>query len=101
VDEEEFDGCNSECRRKGKHSLRYGSCEFGERPKPTLGYWYTFIAEDGEVSGAEIDMPLSLFCPWVEDWPVDDQWKFIDKLAKSSPADRKRILEQEKSAWIS
>jgi hypothetical protein len=94
VDEEEFDGCNSECRRKGKHSLRYGSCEFGKRPEPTLDF---FIVEDGEdgyplVGYAQIK--ASVFLPWLEDLPIDEQWDFLEKVARAKPEERSSIIRK-------
>jgi hypothetical protein len=32
----DFDGCNSRCRRAGKHTLTWGLCEHAARPEPTV-----------------------------------------------------------------
>lgn len=32
----DFDGCNSECRRVGTHTLRWGGCERAAQPEPTV-----------------------------------------------------------------
>jgi len=32
----DFDGCNSECRRAGTHTLRWGGCEHAPEPEPTV-----------------------------------------------------------------
>jgi hypothetical protein len=32
----DFDGCNSECRKAGRHTLRWGGCENAPEPEPTL-----------------------------------------------------------------
>ena len=101
MNEEEFDGCNSQCRRKGEHTLKYGSCEFGKRPKPTLSYFFTYIAYDGEVSGGEVFMPASLFLPWLDKAPVDYQHNFLEKLAKTKPEKRQALLEAEANSWAS
>src|SRR6185503_846197 len=99
MNEEEFDGCNSQCRRKGKHTLKYGSCEFGERPEPTLAYSFTFIASDGKLAGAEAHMPASLFLPWLSSTPVDYQHDFLERLAKAIPEKRQFMIEAEKNSW--
>lgn len=32
----DFDGCNRECRKAGKHTLRWGGCEHAQKPEPTV-----------------------------------------------------------------
>ncbi|MGW4493806.1 hypothetical protein [Streptomyces sp. NPDC004376] len=43
----DFDGCNSECRRAGQHSLRWGGCEYAEKPEPTAEICKTYTDIDG------------------------------------------------------
>jgi hypothetical protein len=34
--DEDFDGCNSECRKTRKHTMRWGGCEHAAKPEPTV-----------------------------------------------------------------
>jgi hypothetical protein len=34
--ETDFDGCNTECRKTGSHTLRWGGCENAVKPEPTV-----------------------------------------------------------------
>lgn len=36
TDTTDFDGCNRECRKAGKHTLRWGGCEHAPKPEPTV-----------------------------------------------------------------
>ncbi|MCX4809025.1 hypothetical protein OG601_47170 [Streptomyces sp. NBC_01239] len=44
---EDFDGCNSECRRAGKHTLRWGGCEHAAEPEPTVSMSVVYDDVDG------------------------------------------------------
>jgi hypothetical protein len=43
----DFDGCNSECRKAGKHSLRWGGCEQATPPEPTVSMSVVYTDHDG------------------------------------------------------
>lgn len=45
-----FDGCNSECRKAGKHTLRWGGCEYAPEPEPTVGLSCVYIDTDDQPS---------------------------------------------------
>lgn len=44
----DFHGCNSECRRAGAHTLRWGGCELAPEPEPTLTLMRVRLMSDGE-----------------------------------------------------
>lgn len=44
---DDFDGCNSECRRKGAHTLRWGGCEQATPPEPTVSMSVVYTDHDG------------------------------------------------------
>lgn len=46
----EFDGCNSECRRAGKHTLNWGLCEHAVKPEPTVSMSKVYRDTDGGTS---------------------------------------------------
>jgi len=48
--EEDFDGCNSECRRAGTHTLRWGGCEHAPEPEPTVSMSVVYQDHDGQNS---------------------------------------------------
>ena len=47
TDQPDFDGCNSECRRKGAHTLRWGRCEHATPPEPTVSMSVVYTDHDG------------------------------------------------------
>lgn len=50
IDDKDFDGCHSECRRKGEHSRIWGGCEFGIKPEPTVNMSVVYRDTDGQNS---------------------------------------------------
>ena len=50
IDDKDFDGCHSECRRKGEHSRVWGGCEFGIKPEPTVSMSVVYRDTDGQNS---------------------------------------------------
>lgn len=47
----DWTGCNAECRMAGKHSLRWGGCEFASSPPPTVSISRAYTdAADGQRS---------------------------------------------------
>lgn len=95
MDEEEFDGCSSQCRKKGKHSLVYGSCELGQQPKPTLGFFVVEDGEDGYPVGVIIPIEASVFIPWLDDLSLNDQYALLERLARAQPKQQRIIIESE------
>lgn len=81
--DDSFDGCGRMCRKRGKHTLKWGDCEYGERPAPALGYFTTFTAEDGEVSGGEHEFPLTVFLWWAARLSADEQHQMLAEAAVS------------------
>lgn len=47
---EDFDGCNSECRHAGQHTLRWGGCEHAAEPEPTVSMSVVYRDHDGQNS---------------------------------------------------
>jgi hypothetical protein len=46
--DEDFDGCNPECRKSRKHTLRWGGCEHAPKPEPTVSMSKIYMdPEDG------------------------------------------------------
>jgi hypothetical protein len=44
----DFDGCNRECRKAGKHTMRRGGCEYAPKPEPTVSMSKVYTdPEDG------------------------------------------------------
>lgn len=50
TDTADFDGCNSECRRAGAHTLRWGGCELAPEPEPTVSLSRVYTDTDGHKS---------------------------------------------------
>lgn len=51
TDPHAFDGCNSECRKAGAHTLRWGGCEHAPKPEPTVSMSVVYTdPEDGHPS---------------------------------------------------
>lgn len=46
----DFDGCNSECRKAGAHTLRWGGCEHAPAPEPTVSLSRVYTEADGHPS---------------------------------------------------
>lgn len=46
-DPQAFDGCNSECRKAGAHTLRWGGCEHAPKPEPTVSMSAVYTDADG------------------------------------------------------
>lgn len=46
----DFDGCNSECRKAGKHTLNWGRCEHAIPPEPTVSMSVVYDDTDGHKS---------------------------------------------------
>lgn len=95
---DDFDGCMSRCRRLGRHTLKWGECEHGVRPAPTLAFWRVFTASDGSPSMAAVDLDAALFVPWIRRLPVDGQWEFLEQLADANAEDRPGIVERYRRA---
>lgn len=43
----DFDGCHRECRKAGKHTLRWGGCEHAPEPEPSITIMRARTASDG------------------------------------------------------
>lgn len=82
-DDEDFDGCMRECRIRGKHTLKWGSCEHGVRPAPRLGFFRTKIGADGELIGYESEFPVVALLPWAAVLSVDEQHRMLEEAADS------------------
>lgn len=100
MDSEEFDGCTRQCRKKGAHTLVYGQCEFGEKPRPTLDFYVVENGDDGYPVGYIISIQASVFLPWLDGLPVEEQYKLLEKVAKAQPDKRRAVLESERNSWI-
>lgn len=42
-----FDGCNSDCRRRGTHTMLWGGCEHAMEPEPTVSLSKVYLDTDG------------------------------------------------------
>jgi len=81
---DDFAGCSrSGCRRTGVHSLKYGECEYGQRPSPEFGFWRTFTAEDGYPSIGMASIPLLAVLPWAKNLTVGEQDRMLEATADS------------------
>lgn len=81
---EEFDGCNRECRKRGEHTLKWGSCEHGQRPEPRLGFWHTFTASDGKPAIGQAEIPLDALLPWTVHLTTDQRWQMLEEVSGSA-----------------
>lgn len=61
------------------HSLKYGECEYGQRPSPEFGFWRTFIAADGYPSIGMASIPLLAVLPWSTHLTVDEQHQMLEE----------------------
>lgn len=43
----DFDGCHRDCRKAGKHTLRWGGCEHAPEPEPSITIMRVRTAADG------------------------------------------------------
>lgn len=55
---EEFDGCNSACRRAGQHVMNWGGCEYAKPPEPIMNMLILETADDGENSIVVRQLPV-------------------------------------------
>lgn len=46
----DYDGCNSECRKAGAHTLHWGGCEHAVEPEPTVSMSVVYRDHDGQNS---------------------------------------------------
>ena len=110
---DDFDGCSRLCRKRGKHTLKWGDCEHGVRPEPRLGFFRTATGEDGGVYGYEAEIPLAAFLPWVKHLTTDERWTMLEEVsdaedpaaavqhwwAKTVPAQQTEAEQAEAEGW--
>lgn len=80
-DKDDFDGCSRPCRKRGKHTLKWGDCKHGVRPEPTLGFFHTFVTSDGDLSGVTDEIPAAALLPWVKHLTTDQRWDMLKEAA--------------------
>ena len=83
--EDNFNECFHSCRRRGKHTYKFG-CEFEQiaaRPEPTLDFLSVRTADDGYPMGVYVPIPAKVFLPFLEKMEIGDQHEFLERLASS------------------
>jgi hypothetical protein len=93
MNDQDFNGCSRECGEG--HTYKWGRCEFGIQPMPTLRASRTYIASDGELAALFDTFPLALFLPWTVHLPVGEQHQMLAELADTPDGDRPSVL----AAW--
>lgn len=103
VDQEDFEGCTRRCCPNGKppadwvHTLKWGDCGKAEPPpvRPaTFDIPVTWTADDGYPSAGWVPVPLTLFAPWAEHLPPEDQHDMLAEVAAATAADRAGIAAE-------
>jgi hypothetical protein len=79
---DEFDGCSRLCRKRGQHTLKWGECEHGVRPPPTLDFFRVVTMADGYPAGAYNPIPLTALLPWAASLTVDQQHQMLEEAAE-------------------
>jgi hypothetical protein len=80
---EGFDGCSRQCRKRGKHTLLWGSCEHGVRPAPTLDFFRVVTMSDGYPAGVYEPIPLAALLPWAASLTVDQQHQMLEEAVET------------------
>lgn len=109
----EFEECSYDCGRPRKHTLRWPGCSQAARPEPTLGFWHTFTASDGDPAIGRAEIPLDALLPWVAYLTVDQRWEMLEEAADAEdpaaciqrwwattlPAQREALDRAESEYW--
>jgi hypothetical protein len=78
---EDFDGCSRLCRKRGEHTLKWGECEHGVRPSPTLEFFRVVTMADGYPACVYNPIPLAAILPWAASLTVDHQHQMLEEAA--------------------
>lgn len=77
------------------------SCEeFGQSPEPTLDFSSMETTQDGYPTIYYTPIKASVFLPWLQQLPVDEQYKLLERVAAAKPDKQRAVLERERNSWI-
>lgn len=103
VDQEGFSGCARRCQPRSKplaewrHTLKWGDCDKAEPPPAKPAHFdipVTWTAGDGYPSAGWVSVPVTLFAPWVEHLPPDDQHAMLADVADAKPERRPQVVAE-------
>lgn len=103
VDQEDFWGCTRRCWPRSKppaewaHTLKWGDCDKAEQPPVKPAHFdipVTWTADDGYPSAGWSSVPVTLFAPWAEHLPPEDQHAMLAEVAAAKPDSRPAIVAE-------
>lgn len=103
VDQEDFAGCTRRCWPRTKppaewaHTRKWGDCDKAEKPPTKPAHFdipVTWITDDGYSAAGWASVPVSLFAPWVEHLPPDDQHAMLADVAGAEPERRAEVVAE-------